>query len=130
MPIAILKTPKKMWIKRFEDIIAWQKAQDLAVEVYSVFKNVKYFGFRDQITRASVSISNNIEEGFDRGIDADFIRFLNFARTSCNEVKSMAYLAYRLDYITKEVRDQFLERCEEESKIILGRINSLNKPQK
>lgn len=119
-----------MWIKRFEDIIAWQKAQDLAVEVYSVFKNLKYFGFRDQITRASVSISNNIEEGFDRGIDADFIRFLNFARTSCNEVKSMAYLAYRLDYITKEVRDQFLERCEEESKIILGRINSLNKPQK
>ena len=65
-----------MWIKRFEDIIAWQKAQDLAVEVYSVFKNLRDFGFKDQITRASVSISNNIAEGFDRGSDADFIRFL------------------------------------------------------
>lgn len=51
-----------MAIKRFEDFIAWQKAQNLAVEIYNHFKNSKDFGFRDQICRATVSISNNITE--------------------------------------------------------------------
>jgi len=65
-----------MAIQRFEDIIAWQKAQDLAVEIYNVFQTSRDFGFRDQICRAVVSISNNIAEGFDRSFDADFKRFL------------------------------------------------------
>jgi len=65
-----------MAIQRFEDIIAWQKAQDLAVEIYNVFQSSRDFGFRDQICRAVVSISNNIAEGFDRSSDADFKRFL------------------------------------------------------
>jgi len=65
-----------MKIKRFEEVIAWQKAQDLAVDIYAQFKDLKDFGFREQICRAVVSISNNIAEGFDRKTDADFSRFL------------------------------------------------------
>jgi hypothetical protein len=48
-----------MVIKRFEDIIAWQKAQDLAVEIYFAFKDSRDFGFKDPIQRASVSVSNH-----------------------------------------------------------------------
>ena len=62
-------------IKRFEDIVAWQKAQGLALEIYSVFKNSKDFGFKDQICRASVSISSNIAEGFNRSSDAVLVGF-------------------------------------------------------
>ena len=61
-----------MVIQKFEDIIAWQKAQDLSVEIFSIFSVLPKFGFRDQICRAVVSISNNIAEGFDRSYDADF----------------------------------------------------------
>ena len=61
-----------MAIQKFEDMIAWQKAQDLAVEIYAVFQTSKDFGFRDQICMAVVSVSNNIAEGFDRSSDADF----------------------------------------------------------
>jgi four helix bundle protein len=82
-------------IQKFEDIIAWQKAQDIAVEIYSVFKNNKDFGFRDQIYRAAVSISNNIAEGFDRSSDAEFVRFLYISLGSCSEVKSMLYLSVK-----------------------------------
>jgi four helix bundle protein len=88
-----------MKVKRFEDLIAWQKAIDLAELIYVHFRELKDFSFRDQICRAAVSVSNNIAEGFDRGSDADFKRFLNIARSSCNEVKSMLYLAERLHYI-------------------------------
>ena len=89
-----------MAIQKFEDIIAWQKAQDLAVDVYSEFPYLKDHGFRDQICR--VSVSNNIAEGFDRNSDADFARFLYFAIPSCSEVRSMLYLSGGLDYISDE----------------------------
>jgi len=65
-----------MKIDRFEDIIAWQKAKELAIKIYSHFKDSKDFGFRDQIQRASVSVMNNIAEGFERKSDKEFIQFL------------------------------------------------------
>ena len=91
-----------MSVKRFEDLIAWQKAQDLAVEVYRHFSESKDFGFRNQICDAAVSISNNIAEGFYRSSKADFTRFLYFSLGSCSEIKSMLYLADKLNYIKTE----------------------------
>jgi four helix bundle protein len=116
-----------MAIKKFEDAIAWQKAQNLAVEIYSEFKALKDFGFKDQICRAVVSISNNIAEGFDRGSDGDFIRFLRISLSSCSEVKSMLYLAEKLKYIDENKRNQLITNADEISKIIKGLIKSLQK---
>jgi len=116
-----------MKIQKFEDIIAWQKAQDLAVVVYKAFEKSRDFGFRDQIQRASVSISNNIAEGFDRMSDKEFVRFLYIAQASCSEVKSMLYLANRLNYLDKGMTKQFIENTNEIGKIIRGLIKSLSK---
>lgn len=118
-----------MGILKFEDIIAWQKAQDLAVLIYTHFKNLKDYGFRDQITRAVISILNNIAEGFDRSSDADFSRFLNFSIVSCSEVKSMLHLAYKLNYISEADKDNLIIKADEVSKIIKGLIKSLNLKQ-
>lgn len=68
-----------MKITKFEEIIAWQKGQDLAVDIYGLFSNLRDYGFKEQIQRASVSISNNITEGFDRMSDKEFVRFLNIS---------------------------------------------------
>ena len=73
-----------MAIQKFEDIIAWQKAQDFAVEMYDI---------KRPFCRAAVSISNNIAEEFDRSSDADVARFLFISIASCSEVKSMHHLA-------------------------------------
>jgi four helix bundle protein len=116
-----------MAIKKFEDSIAWQKVQRLAIEVYSEFGNLRDFGFRDQICRAAVSISNNIAEGFDRGSDGDFIRFLRIALSSCSEVKSMLYLAEKLKYIAQLRKIQLIKDADEISKIIKGLMKSLQK---
>ena len=115
-----------MKIKRFEDIVGWQKAQDLAVLVYSLFGEVKDRSFKSQITRASVSISNNIAEGYNRNSDKEFVRFLNIARASCDEVKSMSYLAERLAFIDAENRDRLISSCEEVSRLIYGLIKSIS----
>ena len=116
-----------MKIKRFEDIIAWQKAQELAVLIYSNFNTSKDFGFRDQICRAVVSISNNIAEGFDRNSDKDFTRFLFISYSSCSEVKSMIYLASKLNYIDSKLMFEILEKCNEVQKLISGFVKSISK---
>lgn len=115
-----------MQIIKFEDIIAWQKSQDLAIEIYRAFSSSKDYGFKDQICRATVSISNNIAEGFDRSSNADFKRFLFISLASCSEVKSMLYLAERLNYIDKDKAELLRDNCVEISKIIFGFIKSLN----
>lgn len=115
-----------MAIQKFEDIIAWQKSQDFAVEIYATCGQSKDFGFRDQICRAVVSISNNIAEGFDRSSTAEFSRFLYISIGSCSEVKSMLHLASRLKYIDSENQKKLLNYGNEISKIIRGLIKSLN----
>ena len=114
-----------MKILKFEDLIAWRKSQDVAVSIYSEFSELKDFSFKDQIRRAVVSISNNIAEGFERSSKADFVRFLYIALASCSEVKSMLYLAERLNYISEKKRIDLMKQATEISKILTGLIKSL-----
>ena len=68
------------------------------------------YGFKDQIQRAAVSIMNNIAEGAESGSDAKFISFLNIAKGSCAEVRSMLYLCEDLGYCTPEIRIELQNR--------------------
>ncbi|MGN6493496.1 MAG: four helix bundle protein [Agriterribacter sp.] len=108
-------------------MIAWQKAQDLAVEIYSSFKQINDYSFKGQICSAVVSVSNNIAEGFDSRSKKEFIRFLNISRNSCNEVKSMCYLAERLLYVNKEKMNELVLLCGQVTKIIVGLSRSVEK---
>lgn len=114
-----------MKAERFEDLICWQKSKDLAVKIYKSFKSSGDFGFRDQIQRAAVSVSNNIAEGFERRSNKEFTQFLYIAKGSAGEVRSMLYIALDLDYISKEQFQNFFNDCLEISKITSGLIKSL-----
>ena len=84
---------------RFEELPVWQAAIKLAVEIYALTANDAFKGqrsLRDQIERASVSISNNIAEGFKRGTNNELLAFLYIARGSAGEVRSMLCLLERL----------------------------------
>jgi len=114
-----------MGVQKFEELIVWQKSQDLAVFIYKLFNDNKDFSFRDQIKRAAVSVSNNIAEGFDRSSNADFSRFLYFALASNSEVRSMLHLSIRLDFIKKEKAEKIIEKTYEISKMLRGLIKSI-----
>lgn len=90
-----------MKIEKFEDLISWQKAKELTLNTYKVFGNHKDFGFRDQIQRASVSVMNNIAEGFERRTNKELRSFFYIAKGSCGEVRSMLLLALDLKYISQ-----------------------------
>lgn len=112
-------------IKNFEELKVWSKAQDLAVDIYKQFAELRDYSFRDQIRRAAVSISNNIAEGFDRDTNKEFVRFLYIAKASAAEVKSMLYLAERLDYLNPVTANQLRQKTDEISKMTRGLIKSI-----
>ena len=114
-----------MALLSFVDLIAWQKAQDLAVEVYKEFKELRDFSFKDQICRAVVSVSNNIAEGYERSSKADFNKFLFYSMAPCSEVKSMLFLAERLKYIDSHRKEELLNSADEVSRLIRGLMKSL-----
>lgn len=114
-----------MKIERFEEVIAWKKAKELTVYIYSEFRTCKDFSFKNQIERASVSIMNNIAEGFERQTNKELKNFLYISKGSCGEVRSMLNLAYEFKYLNKE-RFQVLENMSIEiSKILAGFIKTL-----
>ena len=115
-----------MKIERFEDILAWQKAKEITLRVYLLFKENKDYGFRDQICKASVSIMNNIAEGFERRSDKEFKHFLFMAKGSCGEVRSMLHVAPELRYINENDYSQLVDKCNEVSRIISGLIKTLH----
>lgn len=97
-------------VQKFEDLKIWQDSRVFVWEIYSVMKENKDFGFRDQIQRASVSVMNNIAEGFERKSAPEFKRFLDIAKASSGEVRSMLYLAEDLNYISREKAQELRER--------------------
>ena len=98
-------------MKAFEDLRIWQDAQTLAVDIYVMFKDNKDYGFRDQIQRAVISISNNIAEGSEYNSDKMMIRYLRIAKDSCGEVKNMFYLCPKLGYCSDEKGKEMIEKC-------------------
>jgi four helix bundle protein len=113
-----------MAVLRFEDLVVWQETRQLCLEIYKSFTKCKDYSFNDQIQRASVSIMNNIAEGFDRSKvtkdNKQLISFLNIANGSCGEVKSMLYLAQDLGYMSIESA----ERCRNICLSISAKINA------
>ena len=114
-----------MKINEFEDIISWRKSKNLTIEIYELFRNCKDFSFRDQIQRATISIINNIAEGYERQGNKEFRKFLFIAKGSCGEVRSMLYLALELKYINNKEYDELKRECTEISKLLSGLIKTL-----
>jgi len=115
---------------RFEDLDAWQVGRELANLIYSYGREPlisKDYGFKDQIQRAAVSVMNNVAEGFERGSNKDFAKFLFIARGSVGEVRSMLYLASDQKYITEEQFKEGYNLCVRESQLCWGLIKHLQK---
>lgn len=90
--------------RKLEELRIWIDARSFVVDIYKMMSENRDYGFRDQIQRASVSIMNNIAEGFEYNSDSVYIRYLNIAKGSCSEVKSMLYLCEDLGYCSQEQR--------------------------
>lgn len=89
-------------VQKFEDLICFAKAREFTRGIYKEFKSCQDRGFKDQITRASVSVMSNIAEGFERGTKQEFLNYLYIAKGSSGEVRAQLYVALDAGYLNME----------------------------
>jgi four helix bundle protein len=97
-------------MESFEDLRVWQSGIELVKAVYLLMKDGelnKDFGLRGQLRRAAVSVPTNIAEGFERSSRKEYLRFLNIAKGSAGEVRSLLRVALEIGYPTKRAMTNF-----------------------
>lgn len=112
----------------YKDLIVWQKAMDLVVEVYNITKLLPKFetyGLSDQMRRAAVSIPSNVAEGQGRQSTRDYVHFLTIARGSCAEIDTKLLICVRLGYIKDLDIKSVLSLSDEVGKMLSAMINKL-----
>jgi len=122
-----------MKIEQFEDIEAWQLARELTQKVYRLTKKPEFakdYGLKRQIQDAAGSSMHNIAEGFDSETNAEFIRFLRYAKRSCTEVQSELYVALDEDYLSPNEFKDVYEQARRTRAAVRGFINYLKKYEK
>ena len=119
-----------MAVDSYRDLVAWQKAMDLAVDCYKStgsFPQEERYGLTSQIRRASSSIAANIAEGQGRETTGSFIQFVRIAQGSLKELETHLILSRRIGYLDNREEQQLLERCDELGRIIRGLTRALQK---
>jgi four helix bundle protein len=119
---------EKQKIASFTQLIAWQKAHALVVDVYKAtdqFPAVEQFGLTSQIKRAVISITSNIAEGFSRQTKPDKIHFYHIALGSCTEVQNQLMAARDLEFLSVSEFKNLADLSVEVHKILNGLIKSL-----
>ena len=109
----------------FENLEVWKRAKELSVSIYRSMVNLKDFGFKDQITRSSLSIPSNIAEGMERSTQKEKARFLEIARSSAAELRTQIMIGIEIKYINKETGEQWLKETKEISAMLVGLTRSL-----
>lgn len=92
-------------VQSYKDLIVWQRAIDLTLEIYTVtkiFPQDERFGLVSQLRRAGVSIASNIAEGRHRSGTKDYIRFLRMALGSVAELETQLTIAHKLGFINQD----------------------------
>lgn len=114
-----------MATQSFKDLLVWQRASDLSLEIYKTFAQSRDYSFRDQMQRAALSIPNNIAEGYARRSDKALRNFLLIAKGSAAEVESMLLIAVKLNYLSSSKQEELSNQVEEIGKLLSGFVKKL-----
>ncbi|MFP4651643.1 MAG: four helix bundle protein [Phormidium sp.] len=115
-------------INDFKELLIWQKGIDIAEQCYLITKNFpkeELYGMVQQIRRSATSIPANIAEGYGRQYRKDYLRFLNIARGSINELETHFIVSKRVGLCTSKELDKIVPLLKEESRMITSLIKKL-----
>jgi len=115
-------------IESFEDLRVWQGGIDLVKQIHVLTSDGELkrdFGLRDQLRRAAVCIPTNIAEGFERASRKEYLLFLNIAKGSAGEVRSLLRVALDVGYLDKAKHDHLRELVLILSRSLSNQIKSI-----
>lgn len=117
-----------MMIKTYRDLLVWQKSMKLVTDIYqstSAFSQSEIYGLIAQIRRCAISIPSNIAEGYGRNSTGDYKRFLRVSIGSLFELQTQIEIAFNLNYISKDVFQDFLSNTNELDRMLSSLINKI-----
>ena len=115
-------------LSSYRELIAWQKAIALVIDVYSVtrtFPREETYALANQLRRCAVSIPSNIAEGQGRATTGEFIQFLCHARGSLFELETQIVIAGKVGYVSPDVESDLTAKAAEVARILNGLLTSL-----
>ncbi|QFY88707.1 four helix bundle protein [Magnetovirga frankeli] len=110
---------------RFEELEVWKRSARLSAEIYKALAELRDYGFRDQITRAGLSIPSNIAEGYERDSNKEIANFLNYSKGSAGELRTQIYIGMEIGYIPKDTGRHWLNEAQEISKMLHALIKTI-----
>jgi len=112
---------------RCKNLDVWKRSCRISVDVYKYFIDSKDYSFKDQVTRSSLSIASNIDEGMEKDSNKDKARFLNISQGSVSELITQIYIGIEIDYIKKDIGTKWIDELEQIIKMLSTLKKSLNK---
>ena len=109
----------------FEKLEVWKRACQLSADMYTSLKDLRDFGFKDQITRSSLSVPSNIAEGMVKPTLKDKAKYLHIANGSCAEMRTQVYIGMKINYITEDVGGAWVKETKLISAMLTGLIKAL-----
>lgn len=109
-------------MEALERLEVWKRSCRLAVDIYSVLRNCRDYGYKDQATRSGLSIPSNIAEGYERDSDKELARFLRIAKGSCGELRTQLYIGLEAGFLQKDVALSMIQEAIEISRMLQGLI--------
>ena len=109
--------------KSYTELLAWQKAMDLAVSVYANTRNLpkeELYGLKSQMRRAGISIPSNIAEGQARWSRKPFL----LHRSLC-ELETQITFACKLGYFSDRQQESLMDQCLEAKRLLNGLAKSI-----
>jgi len=114
-------------MSRFEELDIWKRSARLSCDIYKQLATLKDFGFKDQITRAGLSVPSNIAEGCERESNKEVANFLNYAKGSLGELRTQIYIGMEIGYIDKTTGKSWINETEELAKMLAGFLKAVRK---
>ena len=110
-----------------KDLDVWKRACRLSVNLYHLTSDCREYGFKDQITRAGLSIASNIAEGYERETSPLRIQFFKIAKGSCGEVWTQLKICRTAGFINQTTGKELETEVKEISRMLWGLIRYYQK---
>ncbi|XKE44595.1 four helix bundle protein [Halomonas organivorans] len=109
----------------FEKLQVWKRSARLSAELYQSLRELRDYGFKDQITRSGLSVPSNIAEGMARGTGKDKRYFLLIAKGSCAELRTQLYIGIEIGYVDETSGHRWIQETREIAAMLSGLIGKL-----
>jgi four helix bundle protein len=116
-------------MEALEDLDVWKRACRLSVNLYRLTSECREHGYKDQITRAGLSIASNIAEGYERETSPSRIQFFTISKGSCGEVWTQLKIGRAAGFVEHTVSKELEAEVREISRMLWGLIQYFKKHQ-